>query len=63
MFAATAIPALASTMITWGQHDAALIVNKYGVARVSYTDRAGVRHHVLVWGAVNANRRRPSRRR
>lgn len=54
MFAATAIPALASTMITWGQHDAALIVNKYGVARVSYTDRAGVRHHVLVWGAVNA---------
>jgi hypothetical protein len=49
-----AVPASASEMITWGQHDAALIVNHYGVARVSYTDRAGVRHHVLAWGAVNA---------
>ncbi len=51
---ATVAPASASELITWGIHDPALIVNKYGVARVSYTDRNGVRHHTLAWGAVNA---------
>ncbi len=55
-FLASAVPSFASEMITWGQHDAAMIVNKYGVARIGYTDRAGVRHHVLAWGAVNAKR-------
>ena len=40
-------------------HDIALIVDANRVARVSYTDTAGVRHHALAWGAINA--RTPSR--
>lgn len=41
-------------MITAGSTDPTLIVNRYGLARVSYTDRYGHRHHVLAWGAINA---------
>lgn len=41
-------------MVAFGVHTPGLIVNRHGVARVSYTTAAGVRRHVLAWGAVNA---------
>jgi hypothetical protein len=52
-------PAQASTMITRGGHDISFIVDRHHVGLLSYTDRGGVRQHVLVWGAINA--RPPSR--
>jgi hypothetical protein len=41
-------------MIGWGVHHPKLIVNRYGIARVTYTDHTGRVVHVLAWGAVNA---------
>jgi hypothetical protein len=51
---ATAGTAMASEMVTFGMHNPGMIVNRHGVARVSYTTSSGLRRHVLVWGAVNA---------
>ncbi len=45
---------MASQMVAFGVHKTGLIVNRHGVARVSYTTAAGVRKHVLAWGAINA---------
>jgi hypothetical protein len=41
-------------MIDWGAHHPKLIVNRYGLARITYTSHAGRLVHVLAWGAVNA---------
>ncbi len=41
-------------MVAFGVHKPGLIVNRHGVARVSYTTAAGLRRHVLAWGAINA---------
>jgi hypothetical protein len=46
-------------MIDWGAHNPRLIVNKFGIARITYTSQSGVLRHVLAWGAINA--RTPSR--
>ncbi|MGN6378593.1 MAG: hypothetical protein ACTHNU_06545 [Gaiellales bacterium] len=47
-------PAMASQEIAVPAGQPTLIVNKYGIARVSYTNAHGVRVHVLAWGAINA---------
>ena len=51
---AAAAPAFASQMVAFGVHKPGMIVNRHGIARVSYTTAAGVRRHVLAWGAINA---------
>ena len=40
--------------------NATLKVNKAGYALVEYTTAAGLRRHVLVWGAINSNRPDPT---
>jgi hypothetical protein len=47
-----AAPADASTLITRGALDIRLSVNSRGMAVVTYR-QAGVRKHVLAWGAIN----------
>jgi hypothetical protein len=53
--AVQAAPAAASKAIT---HNASNVRMKVRLHRaiVSYTDRHGVRHHILAWGAINASK-------
>jgi hypothetical protein len=52
-----ALPAQASELVDRNARNVSLKVNNRGIALVEYTAR-GKRHHVLYWGAVNANRKR-----
>jgi hypothetical protein len=55
-----ATPATASQMIAWGASHPMLIVNRAGVARITYRDPRGRIMHVLAWGAVNARAPSPT---
>ncbi len=49
-----ATPALASQMIAWGASHPKLIVNKSGIARITYRAPNGRVMHVLAWSGLNA---------
>ncbi len=54
-----AVPSHASELVDRNATRSRIQVNNRGIALVTYRAR-GSRHHVLYWGAVNANRSRPS---
>ncbi|HUZ84143.1 MAG TPA: hypothetical protein VMU66_05575 [Gaiellales bacterium] len=50
----------ASELVGRNVHAIHLLVNRYAVARITYTTSSGKVVHVLAWGAVNARRPNPS---